>query len=145
MTVMTSYVLPASMNILRSLCRAVLCFVTQLCPVLCDPIDCSLPGSSVHKDSPGKNTGVGCHGDLLNPEIEPKSPALQVDSLPSEPAGKPKNTGVGSLSLLQGIFCARNWIRASCIVGGFYSQSNNQINSHSCQIKSLLSSKPQRQ
>ena len=43
-------------------------------------------------------------GDLPNPEIEPKSPALQADSLPAEPPGKPKNTGVGSLSLLQGIF-----------------------------------------
>ena len=38
-------------------------------------------------------------GDLLNPGIEPRSPALQVDSLPSEPPGKPKNTGVGNLSL----------------------------------------------
>ena len=36
--------------------------------------------------------------------IEPRSPALWEDSLPSEPPGKPKNTGVGSLSLLQGIF-----------------------------------------
>ena len=43
-------------------------------------------------------------GDLPNPGIEPRSPALQVDSLPSEPPEKPKNTGVGSLSLLQGIF-----------------------------------------
>ena len=39
--------------------------------------------------------------DLPNPGIKPKSPALQADSLP-EPPGKPKNTGVGSLSLLQG-------------------------------------------
>ena len=39
-----------------------------------------------------------------NPGIEPRSPALHVDSLPSEPPGKPKNTGVGSLSLLQRIF-----------------------------------------
>ena len=36
--------------------------------------------------------------------IKPRSPALQADSLASEPPGKPKNTGVGSLSLLQGIF-----------------------------------------
>ena len=43
-------------------------------------------------------------GDLPNPGIEPRSPALQADSLPAEPQGKPKNTGVGSLSLLQGIF-----------------------------------------
>ena len=39
-------------------------------------------------------------GDLLDPRIEPKSPALQADSLPSDPPGKPENTGVYSLSLL---------------------------------------------
>ena len=38
-----------------------LCLVTQSCPTLCDPMDCSLPGYSVHGDSPGKNTGAGCH------------------------------------------------------------------------------------
>ena len=43
-------------------------------------------------------------GDLPNPWIAPRSPALQADSLLSEPPGKPMNTGVGSLSLLQGIF-----------------------------------------
>ena len=41
-------------------------------------------------------------GDLPNPGIECRSPALWADSLPAEPQGKPKNTGVGSLSLLQG-------------------------------------------
>ena len=35
------------------------CLVTQLCPIVCDPMDCSPPGSSVHEDSPDKNTGVG--------------------------------------------------------------------------------------
>ena len=81
------------------------------CPTLYDPIDCSpgaCTGSSVHEDSPGKNTGVGCHallqGNLPHPGIKLRSPALQVHSLLSEPPGKPKNTGVGSLSLLQGIF-----------------------------------------
>ena len=43
-------------------------------------------------------------GDLPNPGIKPRYPALQVDSLPSEPPGKPKNAGVGTLSLLHGIF-----------------------------------------
>ena len=43
-------------------------------------------------------------GDLPNPGIEPRSPTLQVDYLPSEPPGKPKNTGMSSLSLFQGIF-----------------------------------------
>ena len=59
-------------------------------------------------NSPGQNTGVGkpfrSPGDLPNPGIEPRSPTLQADSLPAEPPGKPKNTGVGSLSLLQGSF-----------------------------------------
>ena len=42
-----------------------MCLVAQWCPTLCDPVDCSLPGSSsVHEDSPGKNTGVGCHALL---------------------------------------------------------------------------------
>ena len=43
-------------------------------------------------------------GNLANPEIKPRSPALQADSLPAEPQGKPKNTGEGNLSLLQWIF-----------------------------------------
>ena len=76
--------------------------VTQSCLTLCDPMDCSPPSPSVHGDSPGKNNGVGCHVILQG--IKPRSPALQVDSSPPEPPGKPKNTGVGSLSLLQGVF-----------------------------------------
>ena len=40
---------------------SVLCLVTQLCPSLCDPKDCSPPGYSAHGNSPGKITGVGCH------------------------------------------------------------------------------------
>jgi len=55
-------------------------------------------------------------GDLLNPGIESRSPALQADSLPTEPPGKPKNTGVGSLSLLQHIFLTQesNWGLLHC-------------------------------
>ena len=41
-----------------------MCLVAQSCPTLCDPVDCSPPGSSGHGDSPGKNTGVGCHALL---------------------------------------------------------------------------------
>ena len=56
---------------------AVVCLVAQLCLTLWDPMDCRLPGSSVHGDSPGKNTGVGCHALLqgifstqgLNPSL----------------------------------------------------------------------------
>ena len=69
------------------------CLVTHSCPTLCDPMDCSPPGSPVHGDSPGKNPGVGLPcpspGDLSNPGIEPRSPTFEADSLPSEPSGKP--------------------------------------------------------
>ena len=55
-------------------------------------------------------------GDLPNPGIEPRSPTLQVDSLPAESQGKPKNTGVGNLSLLQAIFPMQelNWGLLHC-------------------------------
>ena len=60
----------------------------------CDSMDCNPPGSFLHVDSPGKNTGVGCHalhtpGDLPNPVIKHRSSALQADSLPSYPPRKP--------------------------------------------------------
>ena len=55
-------------------------------------------------------------GDLPNPGIKPRSPALQEDSLPTEPQGKPKNTRVGSLFLLQQIFPTQesNWGLLHC-------------------------------
>ena len=47
-------------------------------------------------NSPGKNTGVGCHalfqGNLPNTGIKPRSPTLRADSLPSEPSGKHSKT-----------------------------------------------------
>ena len=59
-------------------------------------------------NSPGQNTRVGSlsllQANRPNPGIEPRSPTLQVASLPAEPQGMPRNTGVGSLSLLCGIF-----------------------------------------
>ena len=45
------------------------CSVVQSCPTLCDPMDCSPAGSSVYEDSPGKNTGMGCHFLLFNLHI----------------------------------------------------------------------------
>ena len=83
---------------------AALCLVTQSCPTLCDPMDCGPPGSSVLRDSPGeywRGLPWPPPGDLPDPGIEPRFPALQADSLSAELPGKPKNTGMGSLSLLQ--------------------------------------------
>ena len=59
-------------------------------------MDCSLPGSSIH--------GISQTRVLEWVAIAFSAPALQADSLPAEPLGKPKNTRVGSLSLLQRIF-----------------------------------------
>ena len=59
-------------------------------------------------NSPGQNTRVSSlsllQGTFPNPEIKLRSPALQADSLPAEPQGKPKKTEAGSLSFLQGVF-----------------------------------------
>ena len=62
---------------LMTTCYAVLCLVTQSSLTLWDPIDCSLPGFSVHGDSLGKNTGMGCQSlpqrifpnEGLNPDL----------------------------------------------------------------------------
>ena len=82
-----------------------LCLVIQSCPTLCDSMDRSLPGSSGPRgfSRQGYWRGLPCPppGDLPNSGIEPRSLTLQVDSFPSEPPGKSKNTGVGSLSLFQ--------------------------------------------
>ena len=73
--------------------------VTQSFPSLCDPM-----GYTVHGILQTRILEFPSPEDLPNSGIEPRSPTLQVDSLPAEPQGKPKNTGVGSLSFLQGIF-----------------------------------------
>ena len=66
--------------------------VAQLCSTICDPMDCSLPGSSVHGIFQARVwSGLPflSPGDLPQPGTEPGSPALQADSLPPEPPGKP--------------------------------------------------------
>ncbi|KAI4548704.1 hypothetical protein MG293_001034 [Ovis ammon polii] len=51
--------------------------VAQSCPTLCDPMDCSLPGSSVHGIFQyWSGLSFPSPGDLPNPRIEPRSPAL---------------------------------------------------------------------
>jgi len=78
--------------------------VTQLCLTLCNPMDYIVHGI------------LASPGDLPKPGIKPRSPSVQADSLPAEPQGKPKKTGVGSLSLLQGIFSMQelNWGLLHC-------------------------------
>ena len=84
-----------------------------------DPMACSPPGSSVHEDSPGKNTGVGCHA-FIQGIFSTREWTLQADSLPSEPPGKPMNNAVGCYPFSKGSSQPRNRTGVSSIVGGFF-------------------------
>ena len=103
---------------------SVLCLVVQSCPTLCNHMDCSPPGSSVHGDSPGKNTGVGCHALLqvifLTQRSNPDLPHCRAESLLTEPLGSPR-----ILEWVAYPFCmvsswSRNRPTVSCIAGGFF-------------------------
>ena len=70
-------------------------------------MDCSLPGCSVHGILQARLlewVAMPSSSGSSHPGIKLKSPTLQEGSLLAEQLGKPKNTGVGSLSLFQGIF-----------------------------------------
>ena len=82
--------------------------VAQSCPTLCDPMDSSRQ-TPLFMGSPGKNTGVGLPfpspGDLADSGIEPRSPAMQVDSLLFEPPRNPYLNFIGlSTPCLQTVF-----------------------------------------
>ena len=68
--------------------------VVSRCLILCDPMDCSLPGSSVHRIFQARilewDAVSSSRGNLPDPGIKPRSPALQAESSPSEPPGNPK-------------------------------------------------------
>ena len=67
--------------------------VAESCPILCDPMDCSLPSSSVHRTLQTRILeweAIPFPGDFPNLGIKPRSPALQADSLLSEPPEKTK-------------------------------------------------------
>ena len=87
----------------------------QSCPTLCNPIDGSPPGLPHPWDSPGKNTGVGCHFLLQCMKVKSESEVTLSCPTPSAPYGlQPtrllcpwdlpgKSTGVGCHCLLQGM------------------------------------------
>ena len=100
-------------------CQTSLWLVSQSCPTPCDPwtVAHQVPLSmGILQARILKGLSFPSPGDLPNPGIKPRSPTLQADSLPSEPPGKPKNTRVGSSSLLQVIFLTQesNWGLLHC-------------------------------
>ena len=76
-----------------------LCLVIQSCLTLCNPVDCSPPGSSVHGDSPEKNTGVGCHalfwGIFPTQGSNPGIPHCRQILYRLSHQGSPREGGVG--------------------------------------------------
>ena len=71
--------------------RSVCVLVAQTCPTLCNPMDCSTPGSCVHGILQARIlhwVAIPFSRGYSRPRIEPGSPALQADSLPSESQGK---------------------------------------------------------
>ena len=100
-----------------------LCLVTWSCPAVCDPTDCSPPGSPVHWGFSRQEYWSGLPspppGDLPNPGIKPRSPTLQVYSLLSETPGKPKRSG-WPLPFSRGSSQPRNQTGVSCIAGRFF-------------------------
>ena len=95
----------------------------QLCPTLGSAVDCSLPSSISPWDSPGKNTGVGCHVLLLHgPFLTQGQSAYllcllhwQADSLPLESPGKPIGTYSILTLLLQFPRVLLNWLYYSLL------------------------------
>ena len=84
--------------------------VAQSSLTLCNPMDYTVHGILQARILEWVNFS------LSRGTSQPRSPALQVDSLPAEPQGKPKNTEIGSLSLLQRIFPTQelNWDLLHC-------------------------------
>ena len=84
--------------------------VTKSCPTLCDPMDYTVHGILQARIL------EWVAFPFSRGSSQPRSPALQVNSLWAEPQGKPRNTGVGSLSLLQQIFPTQesNWGLLHC-------------------------------
>ena len=76
--------------------------VAQSCPILCNPMDYTVHG--ILQARTLEWVAFPFSRRSSQPRDQPRSPTLQVDFLPAEPQGKPKNTGVGNLSLLQWIF-----------------------------------------
>ena len=101
----------------------VLCLVAQSCLTLCNPMDCSLPGSTVHGDSPRKNTGVGCHallqGIFPTQGLNPGLPHCWQLLYHLSRQGSPRILEWVAYSFSRGSSWLRNRTKVSCIAGAF--------------------------
>ena len=98
--------------------------VAQLCPTLCNSMDCCLPGSSVYGDSPGKNTGMGSHsllqGIVPTQGLNPGLLHCRWNLYHLSHQGSPRILECIAYPFLRGSSWPRNWTRVSCIAGWFF-------------------------
>ena len=92
--------------------------VAQSCLTFCDPMVYTVHG--ILQARILEWVAFPFSRDLRKPGIESRSLPWQVASLPAKPQGKPKNTGMSSLSLLQWIFLSQESNRVSCTAGRFF-------------------------
>ena len=104
--------------------------VTQSCLTLGDPMDCSLPGSSVHGDSPGKNAGLGCHAVLQGIfPLQGLNPGLLHCKQILYHLSQQESLGIlewVAYPFSRGPSWPRNRTRVSCIAGRFIISCSNQ-------------------
>ena len=97
----------------------VVCLVAQLCPTLCDRMDCTPPGSSVYGDSPRKNTRVGCHALLQGIfPTQGSNPGLSHGTwilYRLSHQGSPRILEWVDYPFSRGFSWWRNWTRVSCV------------------------------
>ena len=99
------------------------CVHAESCPALCHTMGCSLPDSSVQGILQARILGgLSCSppGDLPNPGIVPTPPALQADSLPTEPPGKPRKGSIQELILFLSLaeeFPKWGWEKKEVVMG----------------------------
>ena len=110
-----------------------LCIIAQSCLTLCDPMDCSPPGTSVHGDSPGKNTRVSSH--VLLQGISPtqgENPGLLFGRrilYHLSHQGSPLYWSGYLIPFSRGSFPLRNRTRVSCLAGRFWPPSQKVADS----------------
>ena len=115
--------------ILKCMSCPVSCSINYMCwterlSTLCGPMDCSLQGSSVHGDSPGKNTGMGCHallqGIFPTQGFNPGLPHYRQIVYPLSHKGSPRRLEWVAYPFSREASQPRNLTWVSCITGRFF-------------------------
>ena len=129
----------------------VLFLVTQSCPTFCNHMDFSLLGSSVHRDSPGKNTGVSRHallqGIFLTQGLNPSITHWRWILYHLSHEGSPWILEWVAYSSSRGSWQPRNWTGVFYIAGRFFNswatrEAQNALKANPCPTSCLKSAKP---